>query len=786
MRINLNFLRRGTLAIFSAFVALIIYAPDIALADAGSAVPIPSLTPGTCNVSMQLLNSILSGATSVTEDATTNCSATGYVWLASSTVSTAGKLFLYFNSLVLLFAGVMLVYAIILGIIKSAESGEVLGKEWSTFWAPLRVSIGFIALFPTASGFSFVQIGMLWLAGLGVGAGDFVWQQTVDSLMGNPSDLVALRMTESASTIEAMRVILKAETCVITSNRLTGDPNIPGPHYGFNVPAFTAAMASRGGGADMYWGDISGTRDGAPLDECGSVLVRSATNWGGETMSAAMDALWGGTGERDARAIVQRAQGEGLEAARQTLAVLAEKLARPGQTEAGTVLNGPPGASVPGSEIVATTLDAAQAYQIAMLNASRTALVPVMATMTRGIKEEAQKSGWIAAGAFYYQLARITSQINAISTYVPKIQDPRDADGTPGTVSAGLPKAVNDQINAAFLASIEARSSKWESYQGGLERATANNLTNRGGNWAARKGYEWFSVDPTNETHAIVQLKNVGDTIIGAVETVIGLKPLTDLASAITPAGRITTLIATGVEKAGVSALGGALGKLTAGEKGSTAAMFGMMLAFALLGAAVMLAFWLPVAPFLMWIGAVFGWVVSVLEALLALPLWAAAHIHPDGDGFANRRAAQGYMIILEIFLRPLLMVGGLVLAFLLVDPFLRFLSALFFKAMTNANGDSLTGPVTIIAFIVIYVGLTLSIVHRAFALIHLIPNSVFKWIGASANEHGEKHDTESMKNVAVGHIGRIGSLGTGAKQRAQSSLNRAQQAEKPSYSDVG
>jgi conjugal transfer/type IV secretion protein DotA/TraY len=49
--------------------------------------------------------------------------------------------------------------------------------------------------------------------------------------------------------------------------------------------------------------------------------------------------------------------------------------------------------------------------------------------------------------------------------------------------------------------------------------------------------------------------------------------------------------------------------------------------AISMLGFAMTLAFWIPMSPFILWIGGFLGWVIAVLEMVAAAPLWAAAHL---------------------------------------------------------------------------------------------------------------------------------------------------------------
>ena len=61
-----------------------------------------------------------------------------------------------------------------------------------------------------------------------------------------------------------------------------------------------------------------------------------------------------------------------------------------------------------------------------------------------------------------------------------------------------------------------------------------------------------------------------------------------------------------------------------------------------LMGTAMMTSYILPNMPFIIWIGCITGWVLLVIEAIIAAPLWAIMHLHPSGDDLTGR-GGNGY-----------------------------------------------------------------------------------------------------------------------------------------------
>ena len=73
------------------------------------------------------------------------------------------------------------------------------------------------------------------------------------------------------------------------------------------------------------------------------------------------------------------------------------------------------------------------------------------------------------------------------------------------------------------------------------------------------------------------------------------------------------------------------------------------------------LAFVVPLLPFFRFFFNVLTWIASVLEAVVAIPLVALAHLNPEGEGLSGQSAKAAYFMIFNIFMRPVLTVFGLV-----------------------------------------------------------------------------------------------------------------------------
>ena len=93
-----------------------------------------------------------------------------------------GHMMQAFNAAILGLGSIIIMYTLIVGTLNTAQEGEFLGRQWSSVWIPVRCTTGLALLIPKATGYSLIQIFILWVIVQGVGAGDKIWSAALDYL----------------------------------------------------------------------------------------------------------------------------------------------------------------------------------------------------------------------------------------------------------------------------------------------------------------------------------------------------------------------------------------------------------------------------------------------------------------------------------------------------------------------------------------------------------------------------------------------------------------------------
>jgi conjugal transfer/type IV secretion protein DotA/TraY len=184
---------------------------------------------------------------------------------------------------------------------------------------------------------------------------------------------------------------------------------------------------------------------------------------------------------------------------------------------------------------------------------------------------------------------------------------------------------------------------------------------------------------------------------------------------------------------------------------------------------------------------------------MVGVPLWALAHLRIDSEGLPGDVAMGGYYLILEIFLRPFLIIFGMLGGIAIYTAQANILNDIWPLVTSNLAGfdvpdaanaaspDStgairfLRGAVDQMFFTVIYAIVLYMLGMSSFKMVNLVPNYILRWMGANVHSFGEQGDAaqELVGNVFMESnqiLGQVkssvgaatGGLGAAAKGLAQ------------------
>lgn len=677
-----------------AVSGLILLLPLLALAQAAPTAE--SFEPGEADLTGFMLRSIFGD------------------WGSGAKVPLVGSAMEVLNLFALTFGTLMFSYVAVIGTLNTAQDGELLGKKWSSMWVPLRFVFGTAMLVPLASGYSTVQHLILYLALVGGGGASQVWSAAAKDFTAPDAAVSMTQVSEDYrnQVKTMMRDILKSEACVqFLANTYSGGFGRVGPTALPQPQAGTASTFVTVPGYQFQWGASPGSESGKRVDECGKLRTPSYQVSGesggqfgrayGATGSAersAMPDVGRSTALLDSYVAMSRAQAEAIEVAVPFLTDVARRLAAAAQQQ-------PVGQQTTVTDLsINAAINAATDAYMQRTRPVQTRIGQASEEDLKRFLQASEASGWMMASSSFFQMGRIKSAANESIAALPKVTGRIEQGGTSAIYGVAEGPIYQD-LGATESRIADAFSDS--SNGGGFFKDFGKNIAMMTG--------KVFGVDPKDPRHALVQIKDTGDRLLGTVE---GASVL------------MVGAIASGLTAANI---GGPLNVIGSVFKELLYLSYPVLYSalIALFGVAITMSFMLPMLPFMLSVGSILGWLMAVFSAMVAAPVWLAGHLHPEGEGFAGK-GISGYMILLETVTRPIFMVLGLIGAFVIMDPMLKFVAWAFRANMSSIQGDSITGILSIVVFAGIYVAIVFTVVRKSLSLIHALSEKVYTWIGGA------------------------------------------------------
>ena len=153
-------------------------------------------------------------------------------------------------------------------------------------------------------------------------------------------------------------------------------------------------------------------------------------------------------------------------------------------------------------------------------------------------------------------------------------------------------------------------------------------------------------------------------------------------------------------------------------------------------------AFYIPFLPYMIFTFGVIAWLTAVIEAMVAAPIVALAITHPEGEGILGSKGEHALLILMNVFLRPAMMIIGFIAAIALCYVSVWIINSGFANVLSFINGDDYTGwaGLYVLFFsVVIYTTMYVTVAQKAFNLIYLLPDKVLRWIGGQDEHIGQE-----------------------------------------------
>jgi len=695
-----------------------------------------------------------------------------------------GGLALY-SSAILVFAGFILIYHLASMIAETAYSGVAMGKRANQIWAPIRLVVAIGLLIPIGtgggggSGLNTAQFIAIQMARWGSGLASYVWSGFLTELGGQMGsmDLVVPPPPYMESLVKQ---VVMLETCKATYNQVMTymftQANLSSEisKYTINPPKLVEVTCPDG--PCGYYASYSNT---ANLDDITPTV--DYVNCGSLQFPPAPTAADG----QDSKV-----RASSLAMYKASVDVLKELIADSDVVKVAQ--GGPSSLPAPYSDGVSPVLKSSdindginklvKSYSAKMSTAMSKAISgggsdSSLAKNINTLSGEWSKQGWVMAGAWFNTIARAQGNLYDQAQMVNDVKfSPPTLDfGHSSWYGVGKPLKSTSEIVTAALKTVSG-------YIASAAGDTPANLAASGTD-AATNPSMWGLASAM-----LTGLDKLGKMMglwpeNGGLAISFGSKanPMAEIVSAgykyiaygfnlviIAGSGMAVAAIAGGIAGATLSAAtgpfvlfgagGGALVGMGLAKLAGSLLGFVMTVASAFIGMGIMLAFYVPLLPFIKFFFNVLTWILTVFEAVVSAPLFALAHLTPYGDGLPGSMAQKGYFFLFSIFLRPVLLVFGLMAGFLIFFIAVHFLNASFLVATAGVGATS--GGLSVLSKIVysiMYGFLAYICANTCFKAISFFAEHGLSWMsaaGSSAPGMGSQGHMGQFMTVAMGYTG--------------------------------
>lgn len=687
-------------------------------------------------------------------------------------------MFGFFNSGLLVVAGLIVTYVALMGVMNTASDGEAMGKDWSSVWTPIRIVAGGLVLLPTTSGYSFIQTIVMTFTLWGVGMANGVYSAGMATSVLSPNGLV--QGVNDPGNYYGIREFatqyMDVAVCAQKANSL----------YGANVQPM-ARTVTRAGITEtiMEYRDnsITNLAGGAPI--CGTVKINQYSAQAVPT-----------DGEKAIELLRQRAQAQKVA---QVNTVLMKELSDWVATWPQN-LNEPGWTAVSASRfntIVKKSEDAIASKLVGSVTGSQGDIDQAM----NDVLQEIVDGGWASAGGWYQRVGFMRTMIqkavsepvgsvvtgnyaalpddarlNEFNDYVQKtvgiIRDKADQENEnagPSSfadLSDVLPKSIKDLDVSNLNAGIDSKMSSAVNSFMYKAVALATGSEEVGSIDVPLIGEVQLCGMAGQVGGSLNRMKCLGDYMVSS-EILINTAVF-----GINTATGILRIIAGGADSVRFFGSGANTSPMA---EGITDMLKGGIVEQLLLVKSYVkpLGFYfsvvLPSLPYGIFLIVIVGWVLGVLQAMICAPLWAVLHMTPSRTFIGSNQ--QGYTLMLAIFLRPSLAILGLFAAMLVSDPIIDFLAKGFFEyrgAIVTSTGNIgwLAEFFTFGNWMIVFGGILGPVLYMTYGLPQALPDSALRWISAGIEPIGSSSaisEARTAGNTAM-RIGGGGSGGGGSR----------------------
>jgi conjugal transfer/type IV secretion protein DotA/TraY len=511
-----------------------------------------------------------------------------------------GEMMFAYNSFMCAIAGMLVIYNAVVIVLSTAHSGESFGQSRRFVWWPMRIVIAMACVVPVSNGWSPGQLAVIVLAEQCSSGATSVWQKFTGFIQAGKGTITAPTIPTLYSAVEQT---LASETCMATINSAYLNTNVPSPAISVSSPQNILGDDGKVAAVEIRYG---GTGESPfKANACGSARFAVPKD---------------GSPTNELITMHQRALAAQVPKIRALAARISQKCGVPQQDVASPTV-------AEGKAII-------DDYNAAIQSAVAVAVKAQNQSLFDQFKSDTQGAGWVAAPAAFVTMSMLNSAFQNAAASIPSVAGPSPQADWPAREVIFPISCATDYWNNVIQESGLPASARMQdlsvSSKGFLDMLLANF-----GFESLIKRFMFDSTDPLS------QMISFGHSLIAfSVALIVGSAFISAAAGA--AGAGLGAAAGTGVLPGGgtvMGAIGGWLVGSTIGQVVTFLASYLSMLSFIMASCGFALAIALPFLPLVRFMYGLASWLVTLAEAVVAVPILAIAHIEripPAWAAFCN------------------------------------------------------------------------------------------------------------------------------------------------------
>ena len=687
-----------------------------------------------------------------------------------------GKMLGIYNTGILVLASMVALYSLITFIVESAHHGEIGGRRRTSIYGQIRLLIAVALLTPVSHGYNAAQIIIVQLAHVGSGLANTAWREFTPYAATTDFDLP---LSHGNAVNDLLQKALIDETCIaavagdksqnanpsVTLEAFYRSPENGGREIeGKELPLKLGAADS--GGDAMAVGEALQTEadiQALPIsrlrlhfnrsgydDFCGAIDFPVPSVPTGSAVMPAEQAVY------VMPYLTVRPElgkyGQSMAAAVEAMLAPPAAKGQAANASAATALASQPGAPAQDTTTPSSPL-ASKARELPQASMSAQAWDEMVHSVEGDLRAAANQAGkdyidpeagdskmqsqgndWVTAGSLFFKLTKL-SHDNAKLRMQPMGASLPDSSVLPAEMRADGQVAQCPQILDTYI--LPDYHCRQEGKKTMLSIKVAYNLIH------AVESQRGTDVVPAidgapaasrkEDTASARLFANAGlDGVVAEFADMARPRHDADRPSAMFDAVNLGNMLL-------LSTSGLFAQAAQNGQDGTGSLSQGMLLtifASLLTVPAFLLSLVLPLLPAIRFFIGVATWLLTVFEALVSFPLVILSSMRSDEDSVLSY-GRHGYIMVLQMMLRPVLMVFGMMAAIMVFDALYRLATWTVWTALLNVAADSgeivgggVQGVLELTGYIMLWTFFVYMSANISFRAITLIPDRVLAWIG--------------------------------------------------------